>query len=195
MIVRAFDKIFETLIFRKLYHFAGGISFGLGIAFVSRWTFIGVGIIFALILWGISKRFPAAVLAIIAFYLIFPNTFVVLGAVIIFTVGDGFAAVLGSRYGKTRIPGHEQKTVVGSVGFFVTASVAMLFFVWGVTDASGWVLWGVGIMPAFLTTLIELIPLTPYLEKYWGDNLFLIWGAGFTILLLTHYFPIQTIWG
>jgi len=91
-----FDLIFGKLSFRKLYHFVGGVLV-FSIVYLCDGLLIYLfGLIYLAIFWFWGKRISFAVMAVLILYAITQSKFATLGAVIVFTIGDGMAAVIGS---------------------------------------------------------------------------------------------------
>jgi dolichol kinase len=124
-----FDRLFGTLLFRKLYHFFLGSLTLLGLVVLDKGVFLIILTAYLLVFWYVGRRISLAALGILILFAVTDSKYTTLGAGIIFVVGDGLAALIGSKYGRTRWPWHEHKTVLGSLAFFVSSVVAMLLFV------------------------------------------------------------------
>jgi glycerol-3-phosphate acyltransferase PlsY len=89
-----------------------------------------------------------------------------------FTVlGDGFAAITGRAFGRTRFFG---KTLEGTLGGLVAC------LVWGAfVAAQGWVAWDVVVAGALIASLVEMLPIPL------DDNLGMTLFAGYAMKLLS----------
>lgn len=63
---------------------------------------------------------------IITIYFFQFNMAIVNAAIIIFLLGDSTATITGKKYGKTPLPFNKDKTVVGTVSFFIIAFIGAL---------------------------------------------------------------------
>lgn len=82
-----------------------------------------------------------------------------IGGVGILTMGygDGFAAIIGTTYGKTKLPGIKRKSFEGSSTMFFFSLVVALAFLFGFTDLAIWTILSVSLMSAMLATILEAI--------------------------------------
>ena len=134
---------------RKLAHVgAGAIALFMPVLFSTHWPVLLLAAMFSAALlisrrsgWLISLQLPARrgkgdILFLWAVYLVFlladGNRVIFQVPVLVLTVGDAAAALIGQRYGRTRYHlGENTRTVEGSMAFVVTAflSVLILLFV------------------------------------------------------------------
>jgi dolichol kinase len=105
--------------------------------------------------------------------LLFPEP-VAAAALAMLMVGDGAAAVVGRRYGRTRYP-FSEKSVEGSVAFFVTGLVAALPFGLLATPPVSLLALASG---AFMAALVEALPVAI------NDNVRVPLVAGAAMLLV-----------
>jgi uncharacterized protein (TIGR00297 family) len=105
--------------------------------------------------------YPLAVLGLI---LVFPYRLdIVAAAWGILAAGDGFATLVGRRFGRTRLAWNPDKTVEGTVAFIVFGSMAGVFLAWWVRTAvvpipPVWFLVAAPAAAAIVAALVETIP-------------------------------------
>ena len=63
---------------------------------------------------------------IITIYFFQFNMAIVNAAIIILLFGDSASTIIGKKYGKTPLPFHKKKTIIGSLTFFIVAFVGAL---------------------------------------------------------------------
>ncbi|MEN6292745.1 MAG: phosphatidate cytidylyltransferase [Methanobacterium sp.] len=63
---------------------------------------------------------------ILTLYLFKFNIAIANAAILIFLLGDSASTIFGKRFGKTRLPFNERKTVVGTSAFFIVALIGAL---------------------------------------------------------------------
>ena len=73
---------------------------------------------------------------------------IAMASIAVLSLADATSTLIGKHYGKHRLPLNKDKTVEGSVSFFITATVALLFFV---SPPSA-------VMTALIATFVEMIP-------------------------------------
>ena len=77
-------------------------------------------------------------------------------SVLFLALGDPLAAVVGSRWGKTRLIG--KKSLEGALACFTGSSIAAGFFAWGYMDQSISVSIVTALVGGLISTVAELIP-------------------------------------
>jgi len=105
-------------------------------------------------------------LGIIMSILLFPEPICYV-SITVLTLGDGFAALLGERFGKRRVPFNKTKNLEGTLGGFLVAFLGSLLFA---SPAQALVASGVGM-------LAEILPLP------WDDNLTIPLASGLALAL------------
>ncbi len=88
-------------------------------------------------------------------------------AILVGCISDSASALIGKKLGRIRIPFSTMRTLEGSGGFFITASIIISFFY----------PLKIALPVAFISTMLELIPL------YNLDNLLIPIGTGFLLVL------------
>jgi dolichol kinase len=119
-----------------------------------------------------------------------------MGAATIFVVGDGMSALVGSSFGGRKWPWSDQKTILGSVAFFVGATFAMhsLLSVL-IQDALHYRLL-LGVLPSVIGGLAEAMPVTlvrDIRDSKPDDNLLVILSSGASLHWLITYLRIEGI--
>lgn len=101
------------------------------------------------------ERFPFKGAIFYGYGIIFPivllPTDYAVAAILVLSVGDSFSNLVGRRYGRHKIG---EKSIEGTLGFFVTAAVATSFFI-NPTHA---------LLFSFVGAVIELL-------SFWDDNI------------------------
>lgn len=160
---------------RKFAHVgAGAISFTLPVFFSTHWPVLTVAIIFSGTLL-LSRRFgwlaslhPTAqrgnsdILFLWAVYLVFlltkGNGLLFQIPVLVLTVGDTAAALIGQRYGCIRYQISESiRTLEGSIAFVASTILCVLFFLLGFTEMSLAQSAVLSLMVAIIASTVEAI--------------------------------------
>jgi len=85
-----------------------------------------------------------------------------LSGVITVGIGDSFASLIGSRYGRHKLPGLSKKSLEGSIGLVVSILVALM------------ALGGLGLFDLYATRnvflILALVGITSFTEAYTNDN-------------------------
>ena len=106
----------------------------------------------------------------------------------IFTIGDGFAALIGARFGAKKWPWAEDKTMIGSLAFILTAFIAMLVFLsWAITDIPFYILLPMAFFSTLIGCYVEARPLVVIKDRKLDDNLNIILISGL-VLYASVYF-------
>src|SRR5262245_56710032 len=91
-----FDKVFANVWLRKRYHLIAGGLLVIGIAVLDTNWFSAFCVMWILLFGAISKRVSTAVLGVLLLSVLSNSRFTTLGAAIIFVIGDGMAALVGT---------------------------------------------------------------------------------------------------
>jgi dolichol kinase len=115
--------------------------------------------------------------------------FVSLSAGVIFVIGDGVAALVGSTFGVTSWPWRRDKTVVGSLAFLVGAAGAMLGVLQILSDAPWTTVLLFTLVPSMIGCLCEALPVTlrDFRDAAPDDNFLILLSTGVTTYLLMHW--------
>jgi uncharacterized protein (TIGR00297 family) len=122
-------------------------------------------------------------LAILLLLILFPHRLdIVAGAWGILAMGDGLATLVGRAAGGRRWPWNPDKTVAGSVAFFLAGGSAAAFLTWWCRSAQAPdeplpILIGIAVTAALVAALVETIPVRL------DDNLSVAVAAGVTLWL------------
>lgn len=185
------DRLFQNLSFRKVYHFLGGGLILFAVATLDlRWIFVS-GLLYLAAFWIWGKRISFAVLGILILLALTRSRFATLGAGIIFVIGDGLAAVVGSAYGRTKWCWNRDKSLAGSAAFLLSSLSAEFVFLRlagpyppGFTAAAM-------VLPCLTTCVLESLPIAVIRDRKPDDNLIIILGAGGILHALTVLFSVQ----
>ena len=122
---RLFDTVFRNVWLRKTYHLLVGSVLIATVVILDRAWFLVFCLLWLAVFGILSKRVSTSVLGLGLLSLLSNSKLSTLGAAVIFVVGDGIAAVVGVAFGMRRWPWGGGKTVLGSLAFLVSASIAM----------------------------------------------------------------------
>ncbi len=184
MAERLFDRIFTNLAFRKAYHFLGGVALFLMVYHLSDTGFYIACVVYLLAFLAFGKRISFAAAGALLLFAITRSRFATLGAIIIFTLGDGLAALIGSRYGKRHLPWNGRKTMVGSAAFLTGSVVGMFLYISSVSWVPGWEKSLLVFVPSIAACIVESLPITVIRDRKPDDNLIIILVAGVILFLL-----------
>lgn len=101
--------------------------------------------------------------------------------------GDGFASIVGRKFGATKLPWNPNRSYAGSLAFLAFGSIAAVLFTWWVdrTPPEPW-LWYVVAIPVLATILAAVVETVP---TGLDDNLTVPLSAGFFMLALYQIDP------
>lgn len=177
-----FNRVFENLWLRKLYHIGGGALMAhVLFAWDMNWIFAFI-ISYLVIFKLLSKRLSFAIVGILILLAVSHSRFITLASYLIFVVGDGMAAVFGTAFGRMNWPWHSKKTIVGSLACLVSALLVMSNLVNMLDLLSPWHRLAVVFWPSLGATIIETLPISYFqkrqTENRTDDNLMMILGTG-----------------
>ncbi|MBZ0169629.1 Cytidylyltransferase family protein [Candidatus Methylomirabilis lanthanidiphila] len=176
-----FDKIFQCVWHRKIYHFIAGGILLLTVITLEAPSFRVFCLVWLVTFWALSKRISTSVLGLFLVNVLSGSTFTTLGTGVIFVVGDGAAAIVGSAFGATQWPWRTDKTVLGSLSFLGCALVAMAALVNSTASCPPGDLLLVAVLPSLVGCLAEALPLTllrDIRDFTPDDNLLIILSSG-----------------
>lgn len=180
-----YDKIFENLWLRKAYHLIGGLLLVFGLVELGPW-FFAVGIVYLIVFWLVGKRISFAMLGILVVLATTGSVFITVGATIVFWIGDGFAALIGAQFGRTRWTWNRNKSIAGSFAFFASSTVALLIFFASVFQGITPAVYPVALVTAFVATTAEMVPLSLFKDRKADDNFVILLVSGITLRVVTH---------
>jgi uncharacterized protein (TIGR00297 family) len=104
--------------------------------------------------------YPLSVLILI---LLLPNhLYIVAAAWAIMAWGDGFASIVGRRFGTTKLPWNANRSYAGTIAFFLVGGVAAVFFTWWTWKQPPqpflWYVVAIPILATLLAGIVETIP-------------------------------------
>jgi len=179
---RRVDIVFENLLFRKVYHLLGGLLItGLLIAVRNRRLLFVLGLLYLIAFWIFGKRVSFAMMGLLLLGVVTASTFACAGSYLAFTIGDGAAAIVGSRFGWTTWPWHRRKTIVGTMAFFLTSFLALALFISRTTFSSSEEILLLALFPAAIGAAVECMPITAIRDRKPDDNLLVILSTGLLI--------------
>jgi dolichol kinase len=162
---------------RKLVHFMGGLLvLAFPWIFDSRWTVIGLVLVFAFLIWGTEKVgllksihgvarktegglfYPLAVALL--FIVAYDNPPFYLASALALIVSDAAAAILGTRYGtKTYSVEEDRRSLEGSISFFVITLLVVHLPLLLMTDTDRGVTVILAVLISLIVTLLEGVSL------------------------------------
>lgn len=184
MVERLVDRVFTSLPFRKAYHFIGGLALFLLTLFLGDTAFFIACALYLLAFLAFGKRVSFAVIGVASLFAITRSRFATLGAIVIFTLGDGLSAIMGSCYGKRRLPWSAQKSIAGSVAFLAGAIIGTFIFVSCASPVTGWERALLVGLPSVTGCIAESLPITVIRDRRPDDNLIIILVSGVTLRVL-----------
>lgn len=183
-----------SYITRKVAHIGGGLVAALLPIFVDLKTVVILGLgFFAFLVFSKRKKFlnsihkidedslgallfaPSIMLTALIFWSI--NTFIFQGAVLVLGLSDGFAGLVGKKYGKNKYQIIGTKSMEGSLSFFFIT----LLILFGALHINGSFTFNKILLVfgfSFLLTVIEAM-----FSKGW-DNLFIPLASGIILYLI-----------
>lgn len=183
MVERLFDRVFTNLAFRKAYHFLGGVALFLMAYHLSATGFYIGCVVYLLVFLAFGRRISFAVAGALLLFAITRSRFATLGAIVIFTLGDGLAALIGSKYGKRHLPWNGRKTIVGSAAFLTSSAIGMSLYISSVSRVHGWEKSLLVLVPSIAACIVESLPITVIRDRKPDDNLIIILVAGMILFL------------
>lgn len=177
---RQIDRYSENWILRKIYHVVGGILI-ISILHYLDFTFVFLFFLIYLVAFRLWKKTLYGILALVILLTLTRSKFPAICAAILFTFGDSTATILGIKYGKTRLPWNCNKTVLGSVGFFLSSCLAMWIFTWVVVPLEEMEKSLLIIVPSLTGSMVESLPISFTKEPRPNDNPNIILTTGMLI--------------
>jgi uncharacterized protein (TIGR00297 family) len=166
---------------RKTVHMAMG-AFALSLRYLTWWQaalLAGLALAFNLLVLpriarqlyrptDHARRFPAGIIfypvSVLWLILLFPYRLdIVAAAWGILAFGDGMATLVGMSFGRTRLPWNREKSIAGSVAFFVCGGLAGALLAWWcrpgvIPPAYVWFSIGAPFVAALAAAFVETIP-------------------------------------
>jgi hypothetical protein len=184
MVERLVDKVFSSLPFRKAYHFIGGLALFLLTLFLGDTAFFIACALYLLAFLAFGARVSFAVIGVASLFAITRSRFATLGAIVIFTRGDGLSAVIGSCYGKRWLPWNAQRSIAGSIAILAGAIIGTFIFIPCASPVTGWERALVVGLPSVAGCIAESLPITLIRDRKPDDNLIIILVSGLTLRVL-----------
>ena len=190
---RLVDRIFGCVEFRKAYHLCAGGLLVVGTIVLDTVWFAALCVCWLILFGIVSKRISTAVLGLLVIAVVTGVKVTTFGAALVFVVGDGVAALAGTAYGKTKLPWHDQKTVVGSLAFLGAATLAMLAALPILVDCSPREVAMLAVLPSLAGCLAEALPFALVRDIRDGlpdDNLVVLLSSGAVMHWLTRVLQV-----
>ncbi len=182
------DTLFGSLILRKAYHVVGGFIIIVLLVWVSPIWLFALGFTYLLAFWIWGRRISFAVLAILVLIAVTGSRPAATGAAIVFTIGDGAAAIIGARYGKTTWPWHRKKTIAGTFSFVIGSLLALSMYLHMAAQSSGVKQLMLALLPSLTGAVVECLPVTAIRDRKPDDNLLVILTSGLVFYILERLF-------
>jgi dolichol kinase len=153
--------------------------------------FITVCILYILAFYLFSKRIAFAVIWLLLLVSLTDSYIVTVSAATIWVVGDGFAGLVGSAFGKRRWPWHTHKTILGSASFLAGSFPAVLVVLVSTIDAPLQSLILLSLIPSLGACIIEVQPITSVRDIKIDDNLLVLMSSALLIYLLFDWLGVE----
>lgn len=191
---------------RKLVHI-GSSAFALLLRWLNFWQAAIFALIALLFNWFILPRiggkniyrqqdlkrgYPIGILlypiSVLILLFLFPkHLYIVAAAWGIMAWGDGFASIIGRKYGNTKLPWNPNRSYAGTLSFFVIGSIAAVFFTWWTRpnppEPIFWYVVLIPVLATFFAAIVETIPTGI------DDNLTVPLSAGLLLFALNQIDP------
>ncbi|MFQ6136978.1 MAG: DUF92 domain-containing protein [Candidatus Hydrothermarchaeales archaeon] len=116
----------------------------------------------------------------IIFLVIFAPLYIAAVCIVVMSFGDGFATVVGKRYGKTHLSwAKKEKTLEGAIGFLAFATISSFLILKFMLTASTSRLFVYAIITSFIAALVEMLDITV------DDNLAVPISSAVVLYILT----------
>jgi dolichol kinase len=191
-----FDAIFGCVWLRKIYHLIAGGLLAVAIVLLDANWFSVLCVVWIILFRAMSKRVSTAVIGLLLLSVLSGSRFTTLGAAVIFVVGDGMAGLVGSAFGVTKWPWSDRKTILGSLSFFMGASLAMFGVLSILVQSSPGNLISLAMLPSLIGGLVEAMSFAlvrDIRDSKPDDNLLVVLSSGATLHWLTKFLQIERI--
>lgn len=178
---RLVDQLFSCVWRRKAYHLLAGSLLAAGTLMLDTRWFAALCLCWLALFVIISRRISTAVLGLLLLAMLTGDQLTTFGAALVFVVGDGVATLAGTALGETKLPWHDQKSVVGSLAFLAAASLAMVAALPVLIDCSPLQLALLAGLPSLAGCLAEASPFALLRDERDGqpdDNLLVLLSSG-----------------
>lgn len=156
---RLFDTVFRNVWLRKTYHLLVGSVLIATVVILDRAWFLVFCLLWLAVFGILSKRVSTSILGLGLLSLLSNSKLTTLGAAVIFVVGDGIAAVVGVAFGMRKWPWGGGKTVLGSLAFLVSTSIAMGVMLYFTLKPTVQTLFALAFWPSLVGSIAETLPI------------------------------------
>lgn len=176
-----FERIFDNLYLRKLYHFLGGTLMVFALLLLERNWFIFCAVLYFVSFVFIGKRVSFAILGTLILYVFSGSKNLTVYTTIIWLIGDGTAGFVGGALGKRKLPWHDRKTILGSISSFLSSWIVLLTLFILTIEAPHKLLLILSTISCLVACLFESLPVTFVRDRKQDDNLIILLFAGLTM--------------
>lgn len=186
------DKIFENLMLRKAYHLLGGGLILAALATLDVFPFIICGSVYLIAFFIFGRRVSFAMLGILLLLVFTGSKFTTMGATIVFWIGDGSAALVGTWWGQQVWGWNKAKTIAGSFAFLTSSTLALLLFLVVVSTSDIPDLFFTASLTALGGTIAEVLPISLIKDRKSDDNFLIIMTCGILLQIVAFSLGLQT---
>lgn len=179
------DKVFENLFFRKCYHLLGGGLMILGVGVLNYYVFLLIAVLYIIAFYMLGRRVSFAAGGIALLLILSHSKWVTIGASLIWLIGDGMAGLIGQTYGRLKWPWNPQKTILGSLSFFVTSYLAIWIWILATADQPSIALSFPLIIPCLTASIVEMLPISFIRDRKPDDNFIILLTTGLVLKIIT----------
>jgi dolichol kinase len=178
------DAFHDQLFLRKLWHLSfGGVLVAMLALLDRNWCLAACAVYF-LGLWFLARRISFGTLGIMLLLMLSGARFATFLTVLIWVVGDGLAGILGAAYGRRKWTWYPQKSVVGTLSFFLGAMAAALVALQLSVAAPLATVIALSAVPSLAAAVVEILPITFIRDRKPDDNLLIILSTGLVVNVL-----------
>lgn len=190
------DRVFASVRLRKTYHLIGGGTLAACSLILDTAEFALLCLCWLALFGIISKRLSTAALGLLMLASLTGSKITTFGSALVFVAGDGVATLVGTALGKRKLPWHNEKSIAGSLSFFLAASLTMMAALPVLLDRPPLHLLMLTVIPSLAGCLAEALPFTLVRDIRDGkpdDNLLILLSSGSTLHLLIKILGVGAI--
>jgi dolichol kinase len=195
MLEPIFQKFDHELLLRKSYHIIGGSLVLSVLLTLEPKMFLILGILVTVLLWSLGGGLSFALLGVLTLLAISGSKFSTAGGFLILIIGDWMAAILGEKFGRKTWPWNQGKTITGTVGFFLSATIAMYLYLQVVTpETAGLHKIVLALIPSIAGSMVETRPISIIGGRKPDDNLTVVLICGTLLHGLSLWLGVSANW-
>jgi dolichol kinase len=160
---------------------------------LERNWFILFAALYFITFYLIGKRISFAVIGVLLLYIISGSKNLTLYPTMIWLVGDGTAGLAGSALGKQKLPWHDQKTITGSIAFFLSSFIVILTLLITTIEALYRQLFILSTMSCLVACFVESLPVSFIHDRKPDDNLIVLISTGLTFWGFSKFLGLESL--